>query len=445
MSIATEVIIILLLILANGVLAMAELAIVSARRVRLQQRAAEGDQGAAIALDLAGTPNRFLSTIQIGITLIGILAGAFGGATLSRTLTGYLRAIDWLAPYADSLSLVLVVLLITFLTLVLGELVPKRLALNNPEQVARAIARPMRFLSVIAAPIVQLLSFSTEAVLRVLGVQTPVELPVTEEEIRALIDQGTAAGIFHKAEQNMVERVLLLDDRRISALMTPRIDVIWLDLDDPPEELRRKVADSPFSRFPVARGDLDNVLGQVQAKDMLLQSMRGEPFNLEALLRPPLFVPEVMPSLKVLELFKVSSTQIALVVDEYGSVQGIVTLTDILEAIVGDIPMPGEPEEPQAVQRDDGTWLIDGMLPIDDLKELLDIEMLPEEDLGLYQTLAGFVTMQLEHIPSVADGFEWRGMRFEVVDMDGARVDKVLVVPPASEMEEWETDDASAP
>jgi putative hemolysin len=313
--------------------------------------------------------------------------------------------------------------------LVIGELVPKRLGLSNPEAVARYMSRPMRFLSVAIGPVVRLLSFTTDFSLKVLGVRAPSEPPVTEDEIRALIDEGTAAGVFHEAEQDMVESVLLLDDRRINALMTPRPEVVWLDLDDPADDLRRKITDSPYSRFPVGQGSLDRVLGEVQAKDMLIHVMEGKPFDLRPLLKRPLFVPETMPALKVLEAFKVSSTQMAMVVDEYGSVEGVVTLTDILEAIVGDIPSADEVAEPQAVQRGDGTWLVDGMLPIDEFKELLQIGELPGEDQGLYQSLGGFVTTRLEHVPSTGEHFAWAGWTYEVMDMDGTRVDKVLMMP----------------
>jgi putative hemolysin len=424
-----KILIILALILANGLLAMAEMAVVSARKARLQQRANDGDRRAARALELAEAPNRFLSTIQIGITLIGILTGAVGGAQVTDDLASRLGQVPWLKPYSAGLSWALVVLGTTYLSLVLGELVPKRLALNSPERIAALMAGPMRALSVIAAPFVRLLSFSTDVTLRILGVQPPNEPPVTEEEIKVLLEQGTEAGVFEEAEQDMVESVLLLNDRRAMGVMTPRPDIFWLDLDDPPEELRRKIAASPYTRFPVCQGGLDNVLGEVEAKDLLTQLLAGEPFELKPFIRPPLYVPETMPVLKVLEAFKKSGTQMALVIDEYGSVQGLVTLKDILEAIVGDIPTAEELAEPQIVQREDGSWLLDGMLPIEEFKELFGLEELPGEDQGLYQTVAGFVMMQIGGIPSVADHFTWGRLRLEVVDMDGPRIDKVLVTP----------------
>ena len=428
-AVVTEIIVILLLIVVNGLFAMSEIAIISARKARLRQKADEGDHRARIALDLAETPNRFLSTVQIGITLIGILAGAFGGATLAEELGAYLSRIPLLKLYGEAIGLVVVVLVTTCLSLVIGELVPKRLALNSPERIAAAIASPMRALSVIAYPAVRLLSLSTELVLRILGIRPSTEPPVTEEEIKVLLEQGTEAGVFQEVEQDMVESVLLLDERRAASLMTPRPEIIWLDIEDSLDEVRRKMVASPYSRFPVCQGSLDNVLGEVEARDLLARSLCGEAFELKSLLQRPLYVPETMPALKVLEAFKKSGTQMALVIDEYGSIQGLVTLKDILEAIVGDIPSAEELAEPQVVQREDGSWLLDGMLPIEEFKDLLGIGELPGEEQGLYQTIAGFVMTQLGHIPVAADHFEWGGLRFEVMDMDGNRVDKVLVAP----------------
>lgn len=428
-SAVAQIIVILLLILVNGLFAMSEIAVVSARKARLKQRAEAGDHRAKAALELAETPNRFLSTIQIGITLVGILAGAFGGATLAKDLGACLSRIPALKPYGEAIGLAVVVLATTYFSLVIGELVPKRLALNSPERIAALVAAPMRALSLVAYPAVRLLGLSTELVLRILGIRPSAEPPVTEEEIKVLLEQGTEAGVFQEVEQDMVESVLLLDERRAASLMTPRPEIAWLDIDDPPEEIRRKLITSPYSRFPVCQGSLDNVLGEVEARDLLARSLCGEPFDLRAMLQKPLYVPETMPALKVLEAFKKSGTQMALVIDEYGSIQGLVTLKDILEAIVGDIPSAEELAEPQAVRREDGSWLLDGMLPIEEFKELLRIEELPGEEQGLYQTIAGFVITQLGRIPMAADHFEWGGLRFEVMDMDGNRVDKVLVTP----------------
>lgn len=430
-----EILIIVLLILANGAFAMSEMAVVSARRARLQELAEQGDRSALAALELANSPNRFLSTVQIGITLIGILAGAFGGATLANSLDRYLEQIPALSRSSDAIAFGIVVLLITYLSLIIGELVPKRLALRTPEKIAVAMAPLMRWIAIVAGPVVHLLSLSTEAVLRLLGVDSTSDEPlVTEEEIKVLVRQGAEAGMFEAAEQDMVERVFRLGDQRVSALMTPRLEVIWLDLNDPAEVNRRKMSESRHSRFPVCQGTLDNVLGVVHVTDVLSSSLSGQPIDLATLLRQPLFIPESTPALRILELFKQSGTHIAMIVDEYGVIQGIVTLNDVMEVIIGDVPFADQPAEEDVIRREDGSWLLDGMLPIDEVKELLDVDEFPGEDRGSYQTLGGFVITQLGHIPKSSDYFEWEKFRFEVMDMDGNRVDKVLVVPPTSEV-----------
>lgn len=408
---------------------MAEFAVIAAKKIRLQQRSEHGDKRAAIALDLAQSTQDFLSAIQVGITVIGILAGAVSGASLAQALAKVLGRVAWLGRAANTVALVLVVSAITYVTLLLGELVPKSIALNNPERIASVVARPMRLFALITRPLVRFLGLSTRGILRMLGVRPTVEPPVTEDEIRALLEEGAEVGAIEEIEQDMVESVFRLNDRLASSLMTPRPDIVWLDIEDPPEELQRKILEAPYSRFPVAEGSLDNLLGEVHVKDLLVHLLEGKPFDLRAVLRKPLYVPEIMPALKVLEAFKESGTQMALVIDEYGGVQGVLTLTDLLEAIVGDIPTAGVEEEPRAIQREDGSWLVDGMLPIEEFKEIFEIEALPSEEQGLYQTVAGFVVMELGEVPSPADYFEWAGLRFEVVDMDGPRVDKVLVTP----------------
>ncbi|MBD2103814.1 hemolysin family protein [Leptolyngbya sp. FACHB-261] len=427
-SVTFEILLVFLLILANGIFSMSEMAVISARKARLQQWASEGDGKAQAALDLANAPNNFLSTVQIGITLVGILAGAFGGATIAEPLAAIFSRVPLLAPYSQALGLGIVVAVITYLSLVVGELVPKRLALNNPERIASTVATPMGQLSKIAAPVVHLLGMSTDLVMRMLGIRASTEPPITEEEIQVLIEQGTQAGMFEQAEQDMVERVFRLGDQQVSALMTPRRQVVWLDLDDSLEENRHKMLNSIHSRFPVCQGSLDNVLGIIQVKDLFARSTFDEPLDLTTSLRQPLVVPESTQGLKVLESFKQTGMHTALAVDEYGGVQGLVTLYDILEAIVGDVPSVGEHTEPQAVQREDGSWLLDGLLTVDEFKDLFDLEELPGEERGSYQTLGGFVLMYLGHIPSSSEHFEWGGLRFEVVDMDGNRVDKVLVM-----------------
>jgi putative hemolysin len=426
-SYALEALIVLFLIVLNGTFAMSELAIVSARKVRLEQWASRGDRRARVALELAKDPNQLLSTIQVGITLIGIVNGAFGGATLSYELAEVLQAIPWLAPYSTAMSFAVVVSAITYLSLVVGELVPKRLALNNPERVAVVVAGPMRLLSTIAGPIVRLLSASNDLVLRLLGSRPTGEAAVTEEEIKILIQQGAEAGVFEVAEQEIVESVFKLGDQRVGALITPRPDIVWLDVDDPLDEIRQVIIESNHSRFPVARGSLDDIVGIAQAKTILAYGLAGEPLDLERRLDRPTFVPESMPALKVLEAFKQSRTQMALVVDEYGGLEGLITPSDILEAIVGAIPSPEELDAPPIVRRADGSWLVDGKLSVDELQEILGFADLSPDDDRDYHTVGGYVMSRLGRVPEPADTFNVGGLRFEVLDMDGKRVDKVLV------------------
>lgn len=425
--IAFEVLLIFLLVFANGVFSMSEMAVVSARKARLQQLANGGDARAQAALELANSPDRFLSTVQIGITLVGILAGAFGGATIAEQIGVYVGVVPALEPYGKVLGLGIVVLFITYLSLIFGELVPKRLALNNPERLASFVAQPMHALSRLAAPFVRFLSFSSSAVLRIFGVQPSNDPPVTEEEIKVLIEQGTQAGIFEEAEQDLVESVFRLGDRRVSALMTPRLDIIWIEAKAADAEIRRIMSQSHFSRFPVCDGKIDNVIGVVKAKDYL--ALPKETASLRAVLKQPLFVPETTKALQALEMFKRSHTHIALIIDEHGALEGLVTTNDVLEAIVGDIASPADHADLYAVQREDGSWLLDGALPIDEFKEIFSIQQLPAERKSGFQTLAGFVLAHLGRVPAETDNFEWNGLRFEVMDMDGNRVDKVLVAP----------------
>lgn len=426
-AIVVEILFIAVLLVANGIFAMSEIAVVSARKARLQRMAAGGDRRARAALELAQEPDRFLSTVQIGITLVGILAGAFGGATVAAQLGEALERVPGVAPYGETLGLLAVVLVITYLSLVVGELVPKRIGLNNPEGIAKAVARPMVLLSWLASPAVRLLSLSTSAVLRLLRTRPPEGPPVTEDEVRVMIEQATDAGVFEQAEREMVESVFGLGDRRVTALMTPRVDVAWLDINLPAEEVARRISASHYSRLPVCDRHPDNVLGVVKAKDLLPVALAGRPLDLRASLRQPLFVPESMTALRLLELFRRSRSHVAIVVSEHGSVEGLVTMTDVLEAIVGDLVPPGGQVEPLAVERDDGSWLLDGGITIDGFKEVFPVGQMPGEGDGAYQTLAGFVITHLGRIPSAADRFEWGGLTFEVVDMDGRRVDKVLV------------------
>lgn len=422
-----EVLVIFVLTLVNGVFAMAETAIVSARKTRLQHAANSGDAAARIALDLANAPNLFLSTIQVGITLIGILAGVFGGATIANRLALLVNAIPTLTPYSQAVSFTIVVLVITFFSLIVGELVPKRLALQNPERIAALIAPAMQRLSRLASPIVRWLSGATDAVLRLFGVQASPATPVSAEEIKLMMQQSTQAGIFQPAEQDLIAHVFRLGDRRLSALMTPRPNIVWLNLDEPLSVIQQKITHQHHSYYLVCRGSFDNLLGVVHVKDILAQSLNDKTIALEKILRQPLFVPETMGALKALEQFKQAGVHVALVVDEYGVVQGLVTLIDLLASIVGDIPADDAPVKPDIVRRADGSWLVDGALPIDEVKELLAVDKLPGENQFGYQTLGGLMMSQIGRVPAPADFFVWQTWRFEVVDMDGRRVDKVLI------------------
>ena len=418
-----EVLLILLLIFANGIFAMSEMAIVSARKIRLQQFADNGDETARVALELANTPDRLLSTVQIGITLIGILAGAFGGATIAEQIALQINQIAVLNGYGEAIGLMIVVTAITYLSLVIGELVPKRLALNNPERIAVLIARPMRFLSWLATPFVALLGFSTNAVFKVLRLRPSIDPPVTEEEIKILIEQGTQAGVFEETEQDLVGRVFRLGDRRISALMTPRPDIFWLDINAPEAETLQKIAACEYSRFPVCRNTIDNIVGTLKAKEYLAAKLGDSNVSLDTFIREPLFVPETSSAFQVLEMFKTARTHLALIIDEYGTIEGLVTTNDFLEAIAGEAAQMNA-EDSLIVRRDDGSYLIDAALPIDEFKDFFAVEM--DED-GDYQTLAGLILAKLRHFPSVAESFELNDLRLEIVDMDGRRIDKVLV------------------
>ncbi|MPL58192.1 hypothetical protein SDC9_03723 [bioreactor metagenome] len=421
-----EIIIILILIVLNGVLAMSELAIVSSRRSKLQQMANNGKKHANTVIELIDDPNQFLSTIQIGITLIGILAGAFGGATLAEPLS---QNLTFLGSYASVISVIIVVLIITYLSLVIGELVPKRIALNNPENIAVSLAKYMKILSKICGPLVKILSSSTNFILKIIGSKESKESVVTEDEIKMLIEEGLEDGTIEKEEEDIIKRVFRLDDQKVDMLMTPKNEIIWIDLEESLEESKRKIIESERSIFPVAEGDLDNLLGVVQSKDILSSIFKEENLNIRNYLKKPLIVPENLPSLDILKLFKenLEYVHIAIVVDEYGSVEGLITLNDILEGIVGDIPGIDEMDEPTAIQRTDGSWLIDSGYSVDRFKELFKIEDLYEDE-GNFTTLAGFILSYLNKIPETGETFSWKNFDFEIVDMDGHHIDKVLVL-----------------
>lgn len=421
MSIGNELLMIFILILVNAILAMSEAALVASRKARLQQQAGEGNKSSALAIKLIEDPNIFLSTIQIGITLIGVLAGAVGGATIAESLAVILHNIPYISEYSTSIALGIVVLSITILTIWLGELVPKRLGLNSPEKIAQVVAGPMLFLSVVFSPFIKLMSGATNFVLRLMGVNPSTEPPITEEELQVLIDQGTQAGIFEESEQDMVEGVFSLGDQRVYSLMTPRTEIVWLDINDTLEEIRQKIADCPYSRFPVRQDTLEAIVGIVKSRDLLVASLFGSDINLKEFVKPAFYIPETMFASRALEILKEKNTELLLVVDEFGGVQGLLTINDILEEIVGEM----EGAEPQATQRQDGSWLLDGMLEIDEFKEIFNLNILPHEN--EYETLSGFIMTSLGRVPQAADNFEWNNFRFEVMDMDGRRVDKVLV------------------
>ncbi|MEQ6291808.1 hemolysin family protein [Vogesella sp. GCM10023246] len=430
-----DVLILVVLFLLNGIFAMTEIAIVSSRKVRLQQWADEGNRGAAAALRLAEEPTRFLSTIQIGITLIGILSGAFGEAAIADRLQAYLLTVPLLAELARPIALGVTVIGITYFSLIIGELVPKRVGMQNPELLASILARPMLQLARFTSPLVRLLSLSTEAVLRLLGVKKNTDPSITEEEIKVLMEQGAEEGIFERAEQELVENIFSLDEKKVVAIMTPRKDIVVLDVEDPIEENLRIVRGSVFTRYPVVRGGFENVLGFVQAKDLLHRLLEDKSVTLEGLTHPPLYVPEAISPMQLLEQFKRTRNHTALVVDEYGEIEGLVSINDVLEAIVGDLPTDISDSDQEIVQRDDGSWLVDGMMALDDFKEHFDLDSIEGEESGDFQTLGGFVMFMLGKVPAAADKVEWHGFVFEVVDMDRTRVDKVLVIAPPAELD----------
>ncbi|PKO04898.1 MAG: hypothetical protein CVU41_14955 [Chloroflexi bacterium HGW-Chloroflexi-3] len=428
-NIFLSILIIFLLIIINGIFAMSEISLISARKVRLQQMSKDGVRSAQVALDISENPNKFLSTVQIGITLIGILSGALGGASISSDLSLIFQNVSWLKPYSEVLSVAIVVLLTTYFSLVIGELIPKRLGMNSPEKIASAVAMPMKAISWLTSPVVKLLSASTDIGLKILGIKKSKDPIITEEEIKVLMKQGAQSGIFESAEEDMVTGIFRLGGRYIDSIMTPRTEIEWINLEEPFESILEQVINSNHSRFPVATGELDNVQGMLLVKDLLSKSLNGAIPSIPDIIQPPLFVPDSTSALKALDLIKEAGAHAALVIDEFSGVLGMVTLYDVLKSIVGSIPTAGEEEEIQILQREDGSWLLDGLLAIDDIKELLGIDTLPEEDRVGFQTLGGFMMTMLDSIPEVGQYFDVYDMRFEIMDMDGKRVDKVLVIP----------------
>lgn len=421
-----EILIILLLVLANGVFAMSEISVVASRRVRLQQRAEEGDSRARLALSLSLAPEQFLSTVQVGITLVGVLAGAYGGARLSQPLAEFLAELPAIGPYAQSVSLGIVVAAITVLSIVLGELVPKSIGLRYPESIASWVAGPMMLLSRAGAPVVKTMTASTNAIMKLAGFK-PVSGPsLTEDEIRAVISEGAETGVLEPAEESIVQRVFHLGDQRVAAIMTPRVDIEWVNIDISTAELRDFLIAHTHTEFVVCDVNLEHVLGTVRAAELVPAVLEGGPIDLRALLREPLFVPDSMPAFKLLEAFRSSHRHLALVLDEFGAVEGLVSVADLLEGLVG--VLPGDPSEARGAftARDEYSWLVDGSAAMAEVVSKFELSP-PAEEAGSYHTLAGFVMARLGRVPYAADAFDYGDYRFEVVDMDGRRVDKVMV------------------
>jgi putative hemolysin len=425
---ALQLTVVFVLVLLNGFFAMAEIALVSARSARLRGLAETGNSGARTALELKSAPSRLLATVQVGITVIAVLSGTFGEATLGERLQTVIERVPGLTGhYAHAISMAIVVLGISFLSLIIGELVPKRIAMFHAEAIAAALSRPMRALSRVGAPVNWLLGATTELVLKLLPLSRTPSPPVTDEEISFMLREGAATGHIPPGETEIVEMALRLGDRRASTVMTPRTQIEWLDLNDPEEENRRKIRHSPYSRFPVIEGGPNEVIGIVEAKDLLARCLAGEPLDLRRSTRPPLYLPNTVSVLRVLDMFKSSGEPMALIVDEYGDLEGLVTPSDILEALVGDIPGTSDTDQ-RVVRREDGTWLIDGMVGLDELKQVLGLSHLTGEDSD-FHTLGGYLMARLNRVPMIADRVSADGYQFEIVDMDGRRVDRVLVSP----------------
>jgi putative hemolysin len=423
-----ELALITALFLVNGVLAMSEIAVVTARRARLERRAEAGDAGAATALALIADPTQFLSTVQIGITLVGIVAGAVGGAALSEKVAELLAPVPGVGPYAMEIAFVLVVAAITYLSLVIGELVPKRIAMSDPERFAALLSRPMQLLSRVNRPIVRLLTASTNLLLRALRVKRSSDAAVTDEDVRALVAQGIATGTIHAGEEPLVERVLRLGDRPVRAIMTPRPDLEWLTPDEDQAAIRRLLLDSPRSRLLVSAESVDDVVGIVLTRDLLRQSVQGKPFDIAAVLKQPLFIPESTPVLQLMEMLRQSDVAAAVVLDEFGGVQGMATVSDIFADLIGEFPGGGQtPQQPEIVRRPDGSWLVEGSTAVEDVEDQLGLERPAEERVRDYQTVAGLVLTHLGRVPRTGDVLEAMGFRFEVVDMDGRRIDRLIV------------------
>jgi putative hemolysin len=428
MPVYVNILIILVLFFFNAIFAMYEIAMVAARETRLEQRVDEGSQGAKDALFLLADPNQqYLSTVQIMITLIDTLAGGIGGALLARPLAELLNNVAWMAPYADTVALIVVVVIITYFSIVLGELIPKRLAVSKPENVVTSLSPFIRFLTKVFRPLTKLLSSSTNIGLKIFRINTDMGPAITEDEIKSYLEQGRDIGVIEESEREMVSGIFRLGDRRVEALMTPRLEMAWIDINDPMEKIWQHLLATPHSRIPVADGDLDNILGYIQIRELIGTTNQDPNLDLREFVKEPIFLPENMAALKALDNFQTSGVHLAIVVDEFGGITGMVTDYDILEAIVGEIPEDGSDTDYLAFQREDGSWLFDGLIVIYQLREILDISAIPGEEKGMFQTLSGFVMSQLGRIPKTGAKFIFENYTFEVVDMDGRRVDRVLV------------------
>ncbi len=425
----TEIIILFILIFINGLFSMTEMAVVSSRRAKLQSILEDGDKRAKTVLDLLDNSNDFFSTIQIAITLIGVITGAIGAQTFSHYLVDLLIKVPFLKGIAQPLSVLLISSLITYFSLVIGELIPKRIATNNPEKIAMTMCGPIKVLSRIFLPVVRILSFSTEAGIKLIGIRENEESQVSEDEIKVMIEQGKQDGVFEENEQDIVESVFRLSDQTVDALMTPRTELDWIDLEEPVEESLKEIANSTYHYFPLVRGNPDNVLGVISSKALLDAYIRNDEIDLEKIMEPPLFVPESKPALSLLDDLKASESNFAVVLDEYGGFSGMITPYDLLNELVGDVTNIGEEpdDEEDVLVRDDGSWSFDGMIDIDEFKETIGVRDLPDENRVGYQTLAGFILSQTGSIPSAGTCFDWNGFHFEIVDMDGLRIDRVFV------------------
>jgi putative hemolysin len=428
-----DVALLVFLIILNALFAMAEMALTASRKARLQVMVEAGDAGAKAAMDLHDNPTKFLSVVQIGITSIAVLNGIVGDAAFSGPFAKWLHHTFPLSDRAAEVAATaMVVVSITFLTIIFGELVPKRLGQMYPESVARVLARPLEWVSLIGRPMVKLLSWCTEGTLRLMGIHGGPTRSVTEEEIAASLEEGVDAGVIEAQEHQMVRNVFRLDDRQVGSMMIPRVEIVWLDAQASSDEVLEVITQAEHSRYPVCRGGLDDVVGVVTAQSLLQQQMQGRALSLTERLQPPVFVPETLSGMELLDHFRASGAQLVFVVDEYGEVQGVITVRDVLEAITGEFTTPAS-EDSWAVRREDGSWLFDGLIPVPELKDRLGLKELPEEDRGRYNTLAGMIMLLLGRLPRTADSVEWEGWRFEVVDLDGKRVDKVLAQAVATE------------